>query len=119
MSEEYQICGNCTLGEYHGYPPNNSPRWVIGTIYFWCPKFKHHDSTKEACDIFSMGQSKHFDKFGNQLFIHDWHRPYEDNPYVDEVCASLPPKYQWTCSKCGKVVYVNCSDAPEYFGCDK
>ena len=40
---------------------------------------------------------------------HDWHRPLEDSPYCDQVCASLPPKYQWTCSKCGKVIYRECS----------
>ena len=41
---------------------------------------------------------------------HDWHRPYEDNPFVDVIKTSIPPKYEWTCSKCGKVVYRNCSD---------
>jgi len=49
---------------------------------------------------------------------HDWHRPMEDNPYCDVATASLPPMYQWTCSKCGKVAYRDCNEGePPRDGC--
>lgn len=49
---------------------------------------------------------------------HDWHRPMEDNPYCDVQLPSLPPKYKWTCSKCGKVAYRDCSKGePPRDGC--
>lgn len=49
---------------------------------------------------------------------HDWHRPMEDNRYCDVRTASIPPMYKWTCSKCGEVVYRNCSAGkPPVDGC--
>lgn len=49
---------------------------------------------------------------------HDWHRPMEDNRYCDVQTASLPPMYQWTCSKCGEVIYRDCLEGkPPVDGC--
>ena len=49
---------------------------------------------------------------------HDWHRPMEDNPYCDAQTASIPPKYQWICSKCGTVTYRECTKGkPSDYGC--
>lgn len=49
---------------------------------------------------------------------HDWHRPKEDSPYCDVQLPSLPPMYRWTCSKCGKVAYRDCSKGkPPMDGC--
>lgn len=56
--------------------------------------------------------------FNEIEMVHDWHRPMEENPYCDVKTASLPPKYQWTCSKCGEVVYRDCSEGkPPADGC--
>ena len=49
---------------------------------------------------------------------HDWHRLMEDSPYCDVRTASIPPKYQWTCSKCGEVAYRDYRDGkPPIDGC--
>lgn len=50
---------------------------------------------------------------------HDWHRPMGDDPNADVVYASIPPKYQWKCSKCGEVVYLSCPEGePKDDGCE-
>lgn len=55
---------------------------------------------------------------GERMSDHDWHRPMEDSPYCDEKLLSLPPMYRWTCSKCGKVAYRDCSKGePPRDGC--
>lgn len=115
-----EVCGNCKHGEYHGYLPlNESQKDAVSTVYFWCPINNHHNSVQNACDKFNSGDPKFFDKYGIQLYVHDWHRPLENNPYVAEVCTSIPPKYKYICSKCGKVEFVNLSESPKYFGCTK
>lgn len=49
---------------------------------------------------------------------HAWHKEYEDNPYVDVIYTSIPPKYKWICARCGKVVYRECSlGEPEFEEC--
>ncbi len=114
-----KVCGNCNHGQYHGFPVLDADSNSVGTIYFWCPIEQHHDPNKIACSEFIEGDPKYFDKLGNILFVHDWHTLYENNPYVDVICASLPPKREWRCSKCGKVTYTLLDQDPEYFGCDR
>ena len=111
-------CKFCINGEYHGYCAIASSDCSVSTVYFWCPVKQHHDQNKEACDKVICGPCKTFDKFDNQIFKHEWHRPYENSPYIDVVCASLPPKYSWTCAKCGQTTYTLTSENPPTFGCD-
>ena len=67
------LCTRCNHGEYHGFPPEGSPEWEVGTVYFWCPKQEHHDSTRTICfNDFARGKPKMFDKRGNRM---KW-RPY-------------------------------------------
>ena len=113
-----KCCKYCINGEYHGFCPVNSPDWEVSTIYFWCPIKEHHNENGDPCDNFISGPCKTFDKFDTQIFKHEWHRPYEDSPYIDVVCASLPPKYSWTCAKCGQTVYTLTHDNPPLFGCE-
>ena len=55
---------------------------------------------------------------GGHMNEHDWHRPMEDSPYCDVQLPSLPPMYEWTCSKCGAVAYCDCREGePPSDGC--
>ena len=54
-------CKDCANGEYHGYPPEGSPEWEVGTVYFWCPLEKHHDDSSH-CNQFKAGTPKRYDK---------------------------------------------------------
>lgn len=60
-------CKDCEYGEYHGFPLEGSPEWEVGTIYFWCPIKKHHNSMQICCEHFEFGSCKCFDKLGNSI----------------------------------------------------
>lgn len=110
-------CMHCSIGEFRGLPKPGSPDYYATSVYFWCPKLKHHNAYQNVCDKFISGNPKCFDEHGDRIFRHDWHRPYEDNPYIEVICASLPPKIRWDCAICNSVVYTTMGDEPPVFGC--
>ena len=60
------LCEHCGRAEYHGFPPEGSPEWEVGTICFWCPKFNTHRQHGE-CEGHVEGQPKRFDKRGKEM----------------------------------------------------
>ena len=60
------LCTRCSNGEYRGLPPADAPEWEVGTVCFWCPILKHHDSTRTLCTKFVRGVPRKFDKFGRE-----------------------------------------------------
>lgn len=59
-------CDNCRHGEYHGYPPETSPEWEVGTVYFWCPVRESHERPT-SCRKWMLGKPRHYDKRGVQM----------------------------------------------------
>ncbi len=60
-------CDGCKKGEFHGFPPEGSPEWEVGTIYFWCPEMEHHDMYAPACNLYYEGAPKMYDKRGKYM----------------------------------------------------
>ena len=53
---DYLKCDNCKHGEYHGYSKLADKMNYPVTIYFWCPKKEHHNSSKDACELHEYGE---------------------------------------------------------------
>ena len=60
------LCKHCARAEFHGYPPQGSPEWEVGTVYFWCPTLKTHRQHSE-CDGHVEGEPRLFDKHGKEM----------------------------------------------------
>lgn len=60
-------CSDCAHGEYRGLPPEGSPEWEVGTVYWWCPIEQHHDRYGHVCKDFEQGEPKKYDKHGRLM----------------------------------------------------
>lgn len=60
-------CRECGKGQFRGFPPEGSPEWEVGTVYFWCPIVEHHDFHGVACPEYEPGGARMYDKHGNLM----------------------------------------------------
>ena len=60
------LCGHCMLGSYNGFPPEGSPVWEVGTVYFWCPMRESHEQVDE-CQFHQEGKPHMYDKKGRLM----------------------------------------------------
>lgn len=58
MSEYPNRCGDCAHGEAHGLNRvSEAHGWPV-TVWFWCPVKKHHDVTRDACELYEEGETR-------------------------------------------------------------
>ena len=60
------LCEHCARATFNGFPPERSPEWDVGTIYFWCPAFNTHHQRRE-CGGHVEGEPRRFDKLGREM----------------------------------------------------
>lgn len=56
--EYVRRCGDCKHGEAHGFNREHIKRGWPMTIYFWCPLKKHHDVSRDACELYEEGENR-------------------------------------------------------------
>ena len=62
-----KICDYCIHAETHGYPPEGSPDWEVGTVYFWCAKHEDHEFHYGDCIEYEHGKPRRYDKQGKLM----------------------------------------------------
>ena len=60
------LCEHCARATFNGFPPEGSPEWEVGTVYFWCPTFKTHHQHRE-CEGHVEGEPRRYDKRGEEV----------------------------------------------------
>ena len=60
------LCEHCTRATFNGYPPDGSPEWEVGTVYFWCPEWEDH-RRRERCRHYESGAPRRYDKRGKEM----------------------------------------------------
>ena len=61
------LCEHCQRATFNGFPPEDSPKWEVGTIWFWCPTVDTHFQRFIECECHIEGEPRRFDKRGKGL----------------------------------------------------
>ena len=61
------LCEHCARAEYHGFPPEGSPEWEVGTICFRCSSLDVCKQRRERCVRHVEGEPRRFDKRGREM----------------------------------------------------
>lgn len=60
------LCEHCCHATFNGFPPEGSPEWEVGTVYFWCEQMRDHH-LREHCGYHVEGEPRRFDKRGREI----------------------------------------------------
>ena len=61
------LCEHCARATFNGFPPEGSPEWEVGTVYFWCPKYNTHRQHLARCHYHVDGEPRRYDKRGREM----------------------------------------------------